>query len=669
MDDEQTKPRARVKNACEECRKGKRKCDGAKPTCFLCQRSGRTCLYIPETSRKRKYQDEELIRNLQDQINTLQNALLEARSSNEHDRSFADPSRALAHEHEGIGQERSTSSDLIGNTSFDDYEGSGDSPYIRSSAAIEELSSLMLKVQIEDRGEPSFTISSIQSTVPDSHSVSQAGPKANVRELNTSLSTSSNHELRQHLVACFMDEFNVYHRFLDSEDANLLVNGSEGENELDAHFRNNALFAVASFFSGQQHVRLLEENYYSNASNLALQCIASQPSDLVIQGLALLGWRDLMLGAHSMAYNWIAMATGQVLHLGLHVTALTSPDSSFAVHSSAYKRRVRSFSAYFSVDRLVTSSLGMNCTMHWQRVRQPSFLSILPGAPGVDDIAHDRFCELWHLWDSCMDQTYAFGWAQLDRKDKTALVLRSHQSLVKFNSENDEALRLSKGYMPDSVVWLQLSYQTSLILIHRPLLDESGKSPAGRFAIQSVTTAAATITKIVRAYRRLRSFTSISPQIIDYILTAAVIHLLNATAGRTPLGRRSANGVRICVDALYEMQDRWGHRARAAFRRIQELAHKWEVVWTLPIAHSGPLSNPREAAKKDATPRVDPGFASHAIRVDDGLDHIALHATIESFWEDPPLQHDDDLASAIQGMDASYLDWLFDNEGPTTYNV
>lgn len=56
--------------------------------------------------------------------------------------------------------------------------------------------------------------------------------------------------------------------------------------------------------------------------------------------------------------------------------------------------------------RLLTSSLGMNCTMHWQRVRLHPFSTILDAEPTLDEAAHDTFCQLWHLWDSSMDQVY-----------------------------------------------------------------------------------------------------------------------------------------------------------------------------------------------------------------------------------------------------------------------
>jgi hypothetical protein len=45
-----------------------------------------------------------------------------------------------------------------------------------------------------------------------------------------------------------------------------------------------------------------------------------------------------------------AMATGVILHLGLHVSAFSQLASN-GVKQSMFKRRVRSFWAYFSVDR------------------------------------------------------------------------------------------------------------------------------------------------------------------------------------------------------------------------------------------------------------------------------------------------------------------------------
>jgi hypothetical protein len=169
--------------------------------------------------------------------------------------------------------------------------------------------------------------------------------------------------------------------------------------------------------------------------------------------------------------------------------------------------------------------------------------------------------------------------------------MRSHQSLTEFHSKIDERLRLRKGYLPDSAVWFQLAYNTALLLIHRPLLNEPRGSSAAIFALRSTTGAASTISRIVRSYRRSRKFESISPQVIDYILSAAVIHLLNATSGKTTLGRQAANGLRSCADALIEIHEMWPLIATRAIEQIQELALRWNVIWALPINLAHPLGS------------------------------------------------------------------------------
>jgi hypothetical protein len=195
--------------------------------------------------------------------------------------------------------------------------------------------------------------------------------------------------------------------------------------------------------------------------------------------------------------------------------------------------------------------------------------------------------------------SYAFGWSQLTSSEREALVMRSHQSLTDFHSMIDERLRLRKGYLPDSAVWFQMAYNTALLLIHRPLLNEPRGSSAATFALRSTTGAASTISRIIRSYRRSRKFGSISPQIIDYILSAAVIHLLNATSGKTALGRQAANGLRSCSDALSEIHGQWPLIAIKSIQQIQDLARRWNVVWALPINLAHPL-RPQETV-----PEVD----------------------------------------------------------------
>lgn len=149
---------------------------------------------------------------------------------------------------------------------------------------------------------------------------------------------------------------------------------------------------------------------------------------------------------------------------------------------------------------------------------------------------------------------HAFGWANLTPDERKELVTRSHEALEDFYHSTDGRLQLRRGHMPESAVWFQMAYQAVILLIHRPFLNEASGSFTLDFALRSATSAAASISRIIRSYRKHRGFNTFAPQVIDYILSAAVIHLLNATAGRTTLGRQSANGIKSCVEALMDMQ-------------------------------------------------------------------------------------------------------------------
>jgi len=238
------------------------------------------------------------------------------------------------------------------------------------------------------------------------------------------------------------------------------------------------------------------------------------------------------------------------------------------------------------------------------------------------------------------ETSYAFGWSQLTSNEREALVLRSHQSLTDFHSKVDERLRLRKGNLPDSAVWFQMAYNTALLLIHRPLLNEPRGSSAATFALRSTTGAASTISKIIRSYRRSRKFGSLSPQVIDYILSAAVIHLLNATSGKTVLGRQAANGLRSCSDALTEIHEQWPAIAAKAIQQIQDLAHRWKVVWALPVSLAHSLGWERNAAGVGGVggvndrPTVVPQ-PSAMIPTDEGDSHLpsALAAHVDKIWD------------------------------------
>ncbi|KAM0143682.1 hypothetical protein ACHAP3_000942 [Botrytis cinerea] len=481
---------------------------------------------------RRKNCDDVYVRSLEDKVKALEAQLAAYQSSESQSKEY------MGHEILPISSPATTSS-LAYESEAITPENIDEPNDPRSQVAMEELASLMLTMDIEEKGEPSFTIPRNKSTSKQ-NSIPGEILTPDISSHDQNLSKIGFYtETRTHLVECFMAAFNIYHQFIEQGELQTILLETTFSIELDFGFRNHALLSVGAFLSPKSDAKELSSHHATSAENILLRSIREYPSDLVVQGLALLSWRELMLENNSMAYTYIAMATGLILHLGLHVSSLgsgKSPDLTLNRDSSAddyvRKRRIRSFWAYFSVDR------------------------------------------------------YAFEWTGLKAKQRQNLLKRAHQALTDFYAGTDDKLALSKTSMPQTFLLFQLAYHTAILLIHRPFLNEPKGSETLSFALRSATNAAASIARIIRAYRKFCGFADVNPQVIDYILSAAVIHLLNATSGRNFLGRQSANSLQSCLDALVEIQSTWMAQASRAIREIQELAAKWKVVWALPLQFS-----------------------------------------------------------------------------------
>lgn len=250
----------------------------------------------------------------------------------------------------------------------------------RSKAALEELASLMLTMDIEEKGEPSFTIPSGKdkySSRSEKDITGVMGFDSSHHEINYT-DNELHPETRRQLIDCFMTSFNIYHQFISQAELQCMLMETTAPTEPDLGFRNHALLSVGAFLSPNSDLKALSTHHAISAENILLRCIREHPSDLAVQGLALLSWRELILENNSMAYTYIgwyimpqfllkqplminlAMATGLILYLGLHVSNLGPGKASDLTLSRTStidyytrRRRIRSFWAYFSVDRQV----------------------------------------------------------------------------------------------------------------------------------------------------------------------------------------------------------------------------------------------------------------------------------------------------------------------------
>jgi hypothetical protein len=182
----------------------------------------------------------------------------------------------------------------------------------RSQFAMEDLASLMLTMDVNGQREPSFmmTSSSQKASV-----VEGQGIRADIMECieetpihqNLNLSIS----IRQHLMFFFMENFNIFHQYLDFEDSILAVSSDHNFGNPDLRFRNYAIFAVGGYFSDTPDLQCIGRLCASKAESMALSCMRNNTSDLLVQGLSLLAWRELTLGNDDMAYSYIGKSALQ----------------------------------------------------------------------------------------------------------------------------------------------------------------------------------------------------------------------------------------------------------------------------------------------------------------------------------------------------------------------
>ena len=211
--------------------------------------------------------------------------------------------------------------------------------------------------------------------------------------------------------------------------------------------------------------------------------------------------------------------------------------------------------------------------------------------------------------------------------------MRSHRALLEFNENNSACLKKSKEYVPGTAVWLQLAYNAALILIHRPLLRGASDTNRGRFSLTVATTAASTISRTLQGLLTMDGFGALAPQILDYISTAAIMHLLNATSGKSTLGRQSAHGLATCLNALSSMNSSWAQKSTRSIRHIQDLARRWGVVWALPAQYAQPKVSEPELPSIQMTGSSSVCDADAAPSTSSFINDIALNRMAQEFWD------------------------------------
>ncbi|KAH7141037.1 C6 transcription factor [Dactylonectria macrodidyma] len=624
--------RPRIALACETCRKRKRRCDGVRPVCSWCLANNKECQYIEEKPRKRKW-DDDYVASLEQQIILLQEYITSLESSDAVSSrpsaieaifsGSSHPTTSTAEVDErkvGPGDQIRTLSDLASN---DGGISSSD------ASALNDVSSMIWRMTIRDDGETSFTGPSGNFCFPTvrhditskSNTTERIPPAVDIYETTKPPVSPAS---REHLFDVFSNFINPTHQFVGPFAIELLKIHTPSNMEL----LECAILAAGTVLSGDSETRILGDGLASYARTIALHQCCRNPDVYTVQALGILSWRELALDEENMAWLYNSMAASLCLHLGLHVSSLDGLNETSRSVGSPTKDsndlRVRAFWSSFLLDRIATSLLGRNCMIPWRRVQAAPFLSATSSPPSMDELIFAAQCRLWFIHDQFMDSIYSFEFKEFNFTQRQRILLEAREQLLSFHRKLDPSLHLAGEVHSPNLIYLHMAYNTSQLLFHRPYLNEDRQTSPYQLALQSMSTAAAAMSRLIRDHQKVASFENAPPFIAHSILTAAIALLLGATSTESTAKNQSIGRFRTCFKALESMQTRFS-RAKRAMILLQELAQRWNIVAALPIQYSFPLDaaadvsleeTPKEPASLDGLDASLTGFNSSFLLFD-----------------------------------------------------
>lgn len=353
-------------------------------------------------SHRRKYWDEDYVRNLENQVQCLLSAL---KATGHHGTIHEATPVPVSRFSTAGGVEAEADDSVLVDAAPEplvDSAGAARSHMVqeRSEAAMEELSVMMWRTNMGD----GVTIISDDSTGSDHKVETTSCPTFNaaysVQAPASILSYCTNPALLHHLAQSFLDNINAEHGFTAYHSTDFLV--SYPDQPYDLAFLHSAILASGATFShGPEHERK-GDDFARFAESLIFTCFREAPTIAVVRGLCILSERALALGRDHFGWTFISMAAGMSVHLRLHVLAL---DECAARSFKPSHDDIRAFWMFYMTDRTSISILGRNCVLPWRRVNVPNFDTTFDHATAdISDISFAWQCKLWYLHDNYMDQ-------------------------------------------------------------------------------------------------------------------------------------------------------------------------------------------------------------------------------------------------------------------------
>ncbi|KPM34461.1 hypothetical protein AK830_g12110 [Neonectria ditissima] len=543
---------------------------------------------------------------------------------------------------------------------------------IQTMKAMEELCVMLWRTNVGDG------VTIINDTVTgDQYSLeaSQKNCLSTVVPSEPVLGYSQDQILMHELVSLFLKNINEEYQFTSYISGEFLVDFPN--QSIEHAFLHSAIIAVGSTFSTRPNAAKIGDAFAEFAESLIFSCCRQMPSIKVIQGLSMCSWRSLALGRDHFGWIFISMAAGMCVHLRLHVLALGECD---ARRLEATEQEIRTFWMFYIIDRTAISILGRNCALPWRRVNVPSFDSTFTSATAdLSQISFAAQCQMWYLNDQHMDQVFSSSFDVLPIPQQVRLLISSQEALSAFFRSRDHRLHLSGDISPKPVLLFHLAYQMTILITMPPFLrifaslsqpnSKSSLGPTSDYmllVLRSLTAAATATVRLVRMYKKSIGFeVPPNPVIIHHLLSAAIVHLMNATGHNGSLRSHSTYWVRHSLELLQALSVAWPNRAERSIKVIRVLAQRWGVTSALPLSFSYRVEPSHTGVDGESFPEPDPQWAELSSSFESAPDFSTLDwstfdglRTGADFHDSATQSHLDLLAAAGELCGGDSFTWL-----------
>jgi len=172
-------------------------------------------------------------------------------------------------------------------------------------SAISDLSSMMWKMSIRDTGEPSFTGPSGNFSLDDSEERDNTISSPSISMSSQSLEMDGA-DTWDYFFRLFMEHINPFYLFLHGLPPpvpQFCYSSTVSSNNV----LTNAVLAAGACYAGSEMAARLGQTYASRAGKMVIQCCRDDLSLSLVQGLAILTWRELTLGSDHTAWMYNCM--------------------------------------------------------------------------------------------------------------------------------------------------------------------------------------------------------------------------------------------------------------------------------------------------------------------------------------------------------------------------